>query len=69
MIYLQRIILAMVAQAEYRWIESFGAGRQANMRSLGRFDLRVWLKLVTDFFDREVARVESMSGEAVSPAT
>lgn len=32
-------------QAEYRWIEQFGAGRRANMPWWGRFDLRVWPKL------------------------
>ena len=33
------------AQAEYRWIEHFGAGRRANMPWWGPFDLRVWPKL------------------------
>jgi hypothetical protein len=33
-----------VAQAEYRWIEQFGAGRRANMPWWGVFDLRVWPK-------------------------
>jgi hypothetical protein len=33
------------AQAEYRWIEYFGAGRRANMPWWGPFDVRVWLKL------------------------
>jgi hypothetical protein len=33
------------AQAEYRWIEHFGAGRRANMPWWGPFDLRVWVKL------------------------
>lgn len=32
------------AQAEYRWIEHFGAGRRANMPWWGPFDIRVWLK-------------------------
>ena len=33
------------AQAEYRWIETFGAGLRANMPWWGPFDLRVWPKL------------------------
>lgn len=32
------------AQAEYRWIEHFGAGRRVNMPWWGPFDLRVWPK-------------------------
>lgn len=31
-----------IAQAEYRWIEQFGAGLRANMPWWGRFDPRVW---------------------------
>lgn len=34
-----------LAQAEYRWIEEFGAGLRANMPWWGGFDLRVWPKL------------------------
>ena len=34
-----------LTQAEYRWIELFGAGRRANMPWWGGFDLRVWQKL------------------------
>lgn len=34
-----------VAQAEYRWIEQFGAGLRANMPWWGRLDPRVWPKL------------------------
>ena len=34
-----------VAQAEYRWIEQFGAGLRANMPWWGRLDRRVWPKL------------------------
>lgn len=34
-----------VAQAEYRWIELYGAGLRANMPWWGPFDLRVWTKL------------------------
>lgn len=30
------------AQAEYRWIETFGLHRRANMPSWGGFDPRVW---------------------------
>ena len=30
------------AQAEYRWIERYGAGRRANMPWWGGFDLKVW---------------------------
>jgi hypothetical protein len=33
-----------LAQAEYRWIEQFGAGLRANMPWWGGFDLRVWPK-------------------------
>ena len=33
-----------LAQAEYRWIEQFGAGLRANMPWWGGFDLRVWEK-------------------------
>ena len=31
-----------ISQAEYRWIEEFGAGLRANMPWWGRFDARVW---------------------------
>jgi hypothetical protein len=31
-----------VTQAEYRWIELYGAGRRANMPWWGGLDLRVW---------------------------
>jgi hypothetical protein len=31
-----------IAQAEYRWIEHFGAGLRANMPWWGGFDPRVW---------------------------
>ncbi len=31
-----------IAQAEYRWIEAFGAGRRANMPAWGALDPRVW---------------------------
>jgi hypothetical protein len=31
-----------ITQAEYRWIELFGAGRRANMPWWGGFDLSVW---------------------------
>lgn len=31
-----------LAQAEYRWIETYGLGRRANMPWWGRFDRRVW---------------------------
>lgn len=34
-----------VAQAEYRWIELYGAGIRANMPWWGPFDVRVWTKL------------------------
>jgi len=34
-----------VAQAEYRWIETYGHGLRANMPWWGPFDLRVWPKL------------------------
>ena len=38
------------AQAEYRWIERFGAGRRANMPWYGGFDVKVWTKKsVLDF--------------------
>lgn len=38
------------AQAEYRWIEQYGAYRRANMPWWGGFDPRVWnLKSVTDW--------------------
>jgi len=33
-----------LAQAEYRWIEQFGAGLRANMPWWGGFDPRVWQK-------------------------
>lgn len=33
-----------IAQAEYRWIEVYGAGLRANMPWWGPFDLRVWPK-------------------------
>jgi hypothetical protein len=33
-----------LTQAEYRWIETFGAGRRANMPWWGAFDPRVWHK-------------------------
>lgn len=33
------------AQAEYRWIELYGAGLRANMPWWAAFDLRVWPKL------------------------
>lgn len=31
-----------LAQAEYRWIETFGSGLRANMPWWGPFDPRVW---------------------------
>ena len=31
-----------ITQAEYRWIETFGAGRRANMPWWGGLDLSVW---------------------------
>lgn len=34
-----------LTQAEYRWIEQFGAGRRANMPWWGGFDPSVWHKL------------------------
>jgi len=34
-----------VAQAEYRWIESYGHGLRANMPWWGPFDPRVWRTL------------------------
>ena len=34
-----------LTQAEYRWIEAYGAGRRANMPWWGGFDPRVWQKL------------------------
>lgn len=38
------------AQAEYRWIEHYGAGRRANMPWWGGFDPKVWnLKSLTDW--------------------
>lgn len=33
-----------LTQAEYRWIEQFGAGLRANMPWWGGFDPRVWQK-------------------------
>lgn len=37
-------------QAEYRWIEAFGAGRRANMPWYAPFQRRAWnLKGITDF--------------------
>lgn len=33
-----------LTQAEYRWIESFGHGKRANLPWWGCFDLRVWKK-------------------------
>lgn len=33
-----------ITQAEYRWIETYGQGRRANMPWWGAFDLRVWTK-------------------------
>lgn len=30
------------AQAEYRWIKSFGEGKRSNMPAWGGFDPRVW---------------------------
>lgn len=33
-----------LTQAEYRWIETFGAGRRANITWWGPFDPRVWRK-------------------------
>lgn len=39
------------AQAEYRWIETYGFGRRANMPWWGGFDLKVWnWKSVVDWF-------------------
>ena len=39
-----------LAQAEYRWIETYGLGRRANMPWWGRFDKRVWnLHSMTDW--------------------
>lgn len=38
------------AQAEYRWIETYGGGRRANMPWWGGFDPKVWnLKSITDW--------------------
>ena len=34
-----------ITQAEYRWIESYGAGRRANMPWWGGLDLSVWQHL------------------------
>jgi hypothetical protein len=34
-----------ITQAEYRWIEQFGAGRRANMPWWGGLDARVWQHL------------------------
>lgn len=31
-----------IAQAEYRWIETYGQGKRANMPVLGGFDRSVW---------------------------
>lgn len=31
-----------LAQAEYRWIETYGGGKRANMPFTGQFDPRVW---------------------------
>ncbi len=31
-----------IAQAEYRWIETYGQGKRDNMPVLGGFDRRVW---------------------------
>lgn len=39
------------AQAEYRWIETFGLGRRANMPWWGGFDPRVWRGHPGSFFD------------------
>lgn len=33
-----------IAQAEYRWIETFGHGLRSNMPWWGPLDLRVWTK-------------------------
>lgn len=33
-----------IAQAEYRWIETYGLGLRANLPWWGAFDLRVWRK-------------------------
>jgi hypothetical protein len=33
-----------IAQAEYRWIETFGGGLRANLPWWGAFDSRVWPK-------------------------
>lgn len=38
-----------IAQAEYRWIETYGFGLRANMPWWGRFDSRVWK--YTDMLD------------------
>lgn len=34
-----------IAQAEYRWIETYGQGLRANMPWWGPFDPRVWRKV------------------------
>jgi hypothetical protein len=34
-----------ITQAEYRWIELYGAGLRANMPWWGGLDLRVWQKV------------------------
>ena len=34
-----------ISQAEYRWIELYGAGLRANMPWWAAFDARVWTKL------------------------
>ena len=34
-----------ITQAEYRWIEAFGAGLRANMPLWGGFDVRVWQRV------------------------
>jgi hypothetical protein len=33
------------AQAEYRWIDTFGAGKRSNLPELGGLDRRVWLEI------------------------
>ena len=38
-------IVREITQAEYRWIESYGAGRRANMPWWGGLDLSVWQHL------------------------
>lgn len=38
-----------LAQAEYRWINTYGAGKRANMPITGQFDPHIWSwKSVTD---------------------